>query len=163
MYACLRFIRSGSLYHFTIMLIVSKLDLVWSAYLFHVHTRIPHAPKTQFIVALTHSLSRIQGSIDYRDVLQRALFVDERGDLADKRLLIVGDDDLFSVVAALSGEPALIVVCTKTLRNCCIISLYLLSVDSMLCIFVSFLRFVCQIAENVCNLLLVYEDCSCSS
>jgi hypothetical protein len=57
-----------------------------------------------------------QGSIDYRDVLQRALFVDERGDLADKRLLIVGDDDLFSVVAALSGEPALIVVLEKDPR-----------------------------------------------
>ncbi len=43
--------------------------------------------------------------------------MDERGDLADKRLLIVGDDDLFSVVAALSGEPALIVVCEQTLSD----------------------------------------------
>jgi predicted methyltransferase len=57
-----------------------------------------------------------QGSIDYRDVLHRALFVDERGDLSDKNLLIVGDDDLFSIVAALTGEPRMIVVLEKDPR-----------------------------------------------
>ncbi len=63
------------------------------------------------IVCLNYS-----GSIDYRDVLHRALFVDERGDLSDKNMLIFGDDDLFSVVAALTGEPRLIVVLEKDLR-----------------------------------------------
>lgn len=44
------------------------------------------------------------------NVVRRAAFMNARGDLANRRLLIIGDDDLFSIVVALSGLAAEVVV-----------------------------------------------------
>ena len=44
------------------------------------------------------------------NVVRRAAFMNARGDLANRRLLIIGDDDLFSIVVALSCLAAEVVV-----------------------------------------------------
>ncbi len=51
-----------------------------------------------------------QGYIDPIGVLRRVAFIHERGDLARAALFIVGDDDLLSLAAALTGLPQRIVV-----------------------------------------------------
>lgn len=44
------------------------------------------------------------------DLLRRVEFVWERGDLFDRHILVIGDDDLFSLAAGLTGLPKRIVV-----------------------------------------------------
>ncbi|HIQ21067.1 MAG TPA: putative methyltransferase [Planctomycetes bacterium] len=44
------------------------------------------------------------------DLLKRLDFVYQRGDLAGRRLFVLGDDDLFSLAAALTGLPARVTV-----------------------------------------------------
>jgi hypothetical protein len=51
-----------------------------------------------------------QGNMFAEDVAMRLKFMDERGDLRGKRILVIGDDDLFSVAAALTGLPKSITV-----------------------------------------------------
>ncbi len=51
-----------------------------------------------------------QGYIDPAGVVRRVAFIHERGDLAGAALFIVGDDDLLSLAAALTGLPQRIVV-----------------------------------------------------
>ncbi len=50
-----------------------------------------------------------QGYISPEDVLRRVFFIYERGDLAESEILVLGDDDLLSVAAALTQLPARIV------------------------------------------------------
>ncbi len=51
-----------------------------------------------------------QGFIDPEGVMRRVAFLYERGDLLDARLFVVGDDDLLSLAAALTGLPKEVVV-----------------------------------------------------
>ena len=51
-----------------------------------------------------------QGFISEEGVIKRLEFIYERGDLADTNIFVVGDDDLFSVSAALTGLPKRVVV-----------------------------------------------------
>lgn len=51
-----------------------------------------------------------QGYIDPEGVVRRLAFIHERGDLNGARIFIVGDDDLLSLAAALTGLPAHITV-----------------------------------------------------
>ncbi|NPA27417.1 MAG: bis-aminopropyl spermidine synthase family protein [Chloroflexi bacterium] len=51
-----------------------------------------------------------QGFIDPEGVMRRVAFMYERGDLTAAHLFIVGDDDLLSLAAALTGLPERIVV-----------------------------------------------------
>jgi len=51
-----------------------------------------------------------QTSITAEDAIIRVGFFHERGDLADKELLMIGDFDCLSIVAAMSGLPKRIVV-----------------------------------------------------
>ncbi len=51
-----------------------------------------------------------QGYIDPEGVMRRVAFMCERGDLQDVALFIVGDDDLLSLAAALTGLPQRVVV-----------------------------------------------------
>jgi len=46
-----------------------------------------------------------QGFISLDGVIRRVEFVYERGDLANSKIFVVGDDDLFSIAAALTGMP----------------------------------------------------------
>ncbi len=46
-----------------------------------------------------------QGYISPEGVIRRVEFVYERGDLLKSRIFVVGDDDLFSIAAALTGMP----------------------------------------------------------
>ena len=48
--------------------------------------------------------------------LIHASFVYERGNLIGKRILVIGDDDLFSLAAALTGLPSWVVVLEKDPR-----------------------------------------------
>lgn len=47
-----------------------------------------------------------QGYISPEDVLKRVAFMYERGDLAASEILVIGDDDLLSIAAALTGLPS---------------------------------------------------------
>ncbi len=51
-----------------------------------------------------------QGYISPEGVIRRVEFVYERGDLLKSRIFVVGDDDLFSIAAALTGMPEKIFV-----------------------------------------------------
>ncbi len=51
-----------------------------------------------------------QGNISDEDTLKRLRYIYDRGDLAGKSFLLLGDYDLFSVALALTGLPARIVV-----------------------------------------------------
>jgi hypothetical protein len=51
-----------------------------------------------------------QGFISVDGVIRRVEFIYERGDLFDSRMFIVGDDDLLSIAAALTGLPKRIFV-----------------------------------------------------
>ncbi len=51
-----------------------------------------------------------QGYIDPEGVVRRLAFIHERGDLNGTRIFIVGDDDLLSIAAALTGLPEHITV-----------------------------------------------------
>lgn len=51
-----------------------------------------------------------QGYITTRTVISRIALIAERGDLEGKKLLVLGDDDLLSIAAGLSGLPEEIVV-----------------------------------------------------
>jgi len=46
-----------------------------------------------------------QGFISPEGIIRRVSFIQERGDLFDSRIFVVGDDDLFSIAAALTGLP----------------------------------------------------------
>lgn len=46
-----------------------------------------------------------QGFISPEGIVRRLSFIQERGDLLDSRIFVVGDDDLFSIAAALTGLP----------------------------------------------------------
>lgn len=50
-----------------------------------------------------------QGYIAPEDVLRRVAFIYERGDLARGEILVLGDDDLLSIAAALTGMPRRVV------------------------------------------------------
>jgi len=50
-----------------------------------------------------------QGYISPEDVLKRVAFMYERGDLAASEILVIGDDDLLSVAAALTRLPSRVV------------------------------------------------------
>ena len=47
-----------------------------------------------------------QGFISTTGVLRRVEFIYERGDLASSRIFVVGDDDLLSIAASLTGLPS---------------------------------------------------------
>lgn len=51
-----------------------------------------------------------QGHIDPEGVMRRVAFMHERGDLAGSALFVVGDDDLLSLAAALTGLPQRVIV-----------------------------------------------------
>ena len=51
-----------------------------------------------------------QGYITTSTVVSRVALIAERGDLEGKKLLVLGDDDLFSIAAGLSGLPEEVVV-----------------------------------------------------
>ncbi len=51
-----------------------------------------------------------QGFISLDGVIKRVEFIYERGDLVNSRIFIVGDDDLLSIAASLTGFPEKIVV-----------------------------------------------------
>ncbi len=51
-----------------------------------------------------------QGFISHEGVIRRVEFVHERGDLANSKIFVVGDDDLFSIAAALTGMPKKVTV-----------------------------------------------------
>jgi hypothetical protein len=51
-----------------------------------------------------------QGAITPADALLRAAFLEERGDLRGRDLLLVGDFDLMSLALALTGQPRRVVV-----------------------------------------------------
>jgi len=51
-----------------------------------------------------------QGFISLEGVIRRVEFIYERGDLAGSRIFVVGDDDLFSIAAALTGLPEKVIV-----------------------------------------------------
>lgn len=51
-----------------------------------------------------------QGFIDPQGVMRRVAFMYERGDLLGSRIFVVGDDDLLSLAAALTGLPQAITV-----------------------------------------------------
>ena len=51
-----------------------------------------------------------QGIIAPCDLAHKALFMEERGDLVDKKILILGDDDLFSIYLGLLGKAKEVVV-----------------------------------------------------
>ncbi|MCG0276425.1 MAG: bis-aminopropyl spermidine synthase family protein [Thermosediminibacteraceae bacterium] len=51
-----------------------------------------------------------QGYITTHSVISRVALMAERGDLQGKKLLVLGDDDLLSLAASLSGMPAEVVV-----------------------------------------------------
>ena len=46
-----------------------------------------------------------QGFMSLEGVVKRVEFIHERGDLAGTRIFVLGDDDLFSLAAALTGMP----------------------------------------------------------
>ncbi|HID42897.1 MAG TPA: putative methyltransferase [Archaeoglobaceae archaeon] len=46
-----------------------------------------------------------QGFISSEGIIRRLYFIQERGDLFDSQIFVVGDDDLFSIAAALTGLP----------------------------------------------------------
>ena len=50
-----------------------------------------------------------QGYISPEDVLRRIGFMYERGDLAASEIIVIGDDDLLSIAAALTGLPKRVV------------------------------------------------------
>lgn len=52
-----------------------------------------------------------QGFISLDGVLRRVSFIYERGDLLDSKIFVVGDDDLFSIAASLTGLPEIVQVC----------------------------------------------------
>jgi len=51
-----------------------------------------------------------QQCITPENILVRAAFMDERGDIADREILIIGDDDMLSLALALTGLPKRVVV-----------------------------------------------------
>lgn len=51
-----------------------------------------------------------QGYVTTQTVVSRIALIAERGDLEGKKLLVLGDDDLLSIAAALSGLPEEVVV-----------------------------------------------------
>ena len=51
-----------------------------------------------------------QGNMWAEDVALRLQFMNDRGDLKDKSLVLIGDDDLFSLAAALTGLPTKVTV-----------------------------------------------------
>ena len=51
-----------------------------------------------------------QGFIRPEDTLKRVIYLYQRGDLEDTEIFILGDDDLFSVAATLTGMPKRVVV-----------------------------------------------------
>lgn len=51
-----------------------------------------------------------QGYVTEESTLARVAFMSSRGDIADKDLLVLGDDDLVSVAAALTGLPRRVAV-----------------------------------------------------
>ncbi|ADL08381.1 bis-aminopropyl spermidine synthase family protein [Thermosediminibacter oceani] len=51
-----------------------------------------------------------QGFVTTRTVVSRIALMADRGDLEGKKLLVLGDDDLVSIAAGLSGMPAEVVV-----------------------------------------------------
>jgi len=52
-----------------------------------------------------------QGFISIEGIVRRISFIYERGDLLDNKIFVVGDDDLFSIAASLTGLPEFIQVC----------------------------------------------------
>ncbi|RLG22586.1 putative methyltransferase [Methanosarcinales archaeon] len=46
-----------------------------------------------------------QGAMSVEDVVRRVAFIHERGDLLDASILVMGDDDLFSIAASLTELP----------------------------------------------------------
>jgi len=46
-----------------------------------------------------------QGAMSAEDVIRRVAFIHERGDLFDASIFVMGDDDLFSIAAALTELP----------------------------------------------------------
>ncbi len=50
-----------------------------------------------------------QGYISPEDVLKRVAFMYERGDLVASEILVIGDDDLLSIAAALTGLPSRVI------------------------------------------------------
>lgn len=51
-----------------------------------------------------------QGSMRPEDAFSRAMFINERGDLIESDMLIIGDDDLISIASIILGPPRRIVV-----------------------------------------------------
>ncbi|MBO8182899.1 MAG: bis-aminopropyl spermidine synthase family protein [Archaeoglobus sp.] len=51
-----------------------------------------------------------QGFISTKGVIRRVEFIYERGDLANSKIFVVGDDDLLSIAASLTGLPSKIFV-----------------------------------------------------
>lgn len=51
-----------------------------------------------------------QGSMRCKDVLKRLVFIYDKGDLCNTRILILGDDDLLSIAIAMTGLPQEVVV-----------------------------------------------------
>lgn len=51
-----------------------------------------------------------QGSMGCKDVLKRLVFIYDKGDLCNTRILILGDDDVLSIAIAMTGLPQEIVV-----------------------------------------------------
>ncbi|NPA06468.1 MAG: bis-aminopropyl spermidine synthase family protein [Chloroflexi bacterium] len=94
---------------------------------FYEPVRCPHCQGTGYVLgprleqvyqrylALTRERPRVkaeydQGFIDPLGVMRRVAFMYERGDLTDTQIFIVGDDDLLSLAAALTGLPRRIMV-----------------------------------------------------
>ncbi len=51
-----------------------------------------------------------QGFVSIEGVIRRVEFIYDRGELANSKIFVVGDDDLFSIASALTGLPKEIVV-----------------------------------------------------